>query len=285
MLKISLFFILIINVVLSQTQNFTDLRSAENRIKFGRHLYITKDYLRSVEELKSFLRLKSDDTVRFQMAKSLQKIGRYSESADYFKSLFFSDISNQAKTEFFRSKYLNDNISDFYFNSEIASYLPENNENQLDRLKLFSRLLHEKNFTDSSALENTFPDSLHESLKKFYFRKNNPDYKSPVKAALLSSIMPGLGKIYADEVGDGITALLVTGLLTFLAYDNFNADHEIRGWIFTGLAAYFYAGNIYGSAAAAQYYNAGVRFNFENDLKIFLNDHKLFLSEYDYWSK
>ncbi len=277
--------IIFLNVAFSQPADSDNFFSAANREKFEKYLYCTKDFIRASSELKSYLRLQSNDTVRFQMAKSLQKLERYSESADYFKTLFFSDFSEQAKTEFFRSKYLGGNTSDFYFNSEIESYLPKNNSDQIHRLEIFSRMLHQNSFTDSSALINAFPDSLHDRILTFFVRKNKPEYKSPVKAALMSSILPGLGKIYADQIGDGITALLVTGLFSFLAYDNFNADHQIRGWIFAGLAAYFYAGNIYGSAAAAQYYNAGVRFNFENDVRIFLNEQNLFLNEYDFWCR
>ena len=56
-------------------------------------------------------------------------------------------------------------------------------------------------------------------------------------------------------------------IFSFLAYDNFRADHDFRAWLFTGLAAYFYAGNIYGAAAAVQQYNAGIKLSFENDVK------------------
>ena len=59
--------------------------------------------------------------------------------------------------------------------------------------------------------------------------------------------------------------ILFTGVFTFLAVNNFRNDHPTRGWIFSGLAAYFYAGNIYGSAAAAQNYNAAVKFTFDTE--------------------
>jgi hypothetical protein len=88
--------------------------------------------------------------------------------------------------------------------------------------------------------------------------------------------------MYVGEWGDGITALLVTSLFAFLAYDNFQADHTTRAWIFTGLGAFFYAGNIYGSIASAQIFNASIEFEFNGGLNLFLEQKNYFLPEYDF---
>ena len=63
---------------------------------------------------------------------------------------------------------------------------------------------------------------------------------------------------------------LLTGLFGYIAYTDFKADHKVRGWIFSGVAAFFYAGNIYGSAASAQIYNAKIKFDFESEVQNFL---------------
>ena len=49
-----------------------------------------------------------------------------------------------------------------------------------------------------------------------------------------------------------------------------------------GFAAFFYTGNIYGSVAAAQIFNARIDFEFQNGLKIFLEQENYFLPEYDF---
>ena len=85
--------------------------------------------------------------------------------------------------------------------------------------------------------------------------------------------------MYVGEWGDGIMALITTGLFAFLAYDNFRADHNTRAWIFTGLGAFFYAGNIYGSVAAAQIYNAKIAFEFEDCLNLYLEHKNYFTPE------
>jgi len=120
------------------------------------------------------------------------------------------------------------------------------------------------------------------SVSTFYDYKVEPPYKSPALAGIFSAIIPGSGKMYVGEWGDGITGLIVTGLLTFLAYDNYEADHTTRAWIFTGLGAFFYAGNIYGSVASAQIFNARIDFEFKNGLELFLEQKNYFLPEYDF---
>lgn len=132
-------------------------------------------------------------------------------------------------------------------------------------------------FPDSNNFFSAFEDSSKSDIRKFYLSKKYPEYKNPTTAALLSAILPGLGKIYTNNISDGITSLIATGLLTYLSINNFQNDHQFRGWLFAGLAAFSYAGNIYGSAASAQIYNAGIRFNFESEVKTYFEKRNYLL--------
>ena len=152
-------------------------------------------------------------------------------------------------------------------------------------MKQISLLKEDNILPNTNEIVNLFSENDKIELIKFYLRKQNPEYKSPTTAALLSTVVPGLGKIYAGEIGDGITSFLFTGVLGFLAYDNFRANHDFRAWLFTGLAAWFYGGNIYGSAAAVQNYNAGIKFNFQNDFDVYLNSKNYFFPTYDFLNK
>ncbi|HEY6438358.1 MAG TPA: hypothetical protein VIY47_17360, partial [Ignavibacteriaceae bacterium] len=131
-------------------------------------------------------------------------------------------------------------------------------------------------------LLNQFDLPQRNQIETFIDLSENPDYKSPALAGILSAVIPGSGKMYVGEWGDGITGLLITGLFAFLAYDNFKADHTARAWIFTGIGAFFYAGNIYGSIASAQIFNARIDFDFNNGLKLFLDQENYFLPKYDF---
>lgn len=282
---IKAFLIFLLSLVLTKAQT-NDLFTPQNRLNFGNHLFNDKDYLRAIGEFKNYLRSTNNDTVKFKMAFALSEMQRFQEAADNFKGLFFtSSLSEEAKFEFFKTNFLSEDSKTFRDIINDSPFLPEKYSQNINQLKQISLLKEENLLPDSNEISNLFSENEKIELIKFYLRKKNPEYKSPGTAALLSAIIPGLGKIYAGETGDGITSFLFTGLLSFLAYDNFNADHDFRAWLFTGLAAWFYGGNIYGSAAAAQNYNAEIKFNFQNDLNIYLNSKNYFFPKYGFLNK
>ncbi|MGD8305909.1 MAG: hypothetical protein PVF17_04580, partial [Ignavibacteria bacterium] len=125
-------------------------------------------------------------------------------------------------------------------------------------------------------------DSEDEKISSLYDWKQNPPYKSAVLAGILSALIPGSGKIYAGQIGDGIVGFLTSALFSFIAYDNFKAGHDTRGWIWAGVAGLFYAGNVYGSIAAAQIHNARITFEFNENLNVYLNDKNFFIPEYEF---
>lgn len=96
-----------------------------------------------------------------------------------------------------------------------------------------------------------------ENLKKYDRHIRAHRYKSPLKAGLMSAILPGLGKIYADRKAQGFSAMFVTLTMGGLAVENVFRS----GWkspqsiLFSGLFSVFYIGNIYGSVFAVKYVN------------------------------
>lgn len=101
-------------------------------------------------------------------------------------------------------------------------------------------------------------------------RADSLKFKSRTLAGGLSAIIPGLGKMYCNRFGDGVYSLLITGLLTWQAYDGFEEDgsSSTRGWIFAAVGGAFYLGNIYGAAVAAGMYNCRLHNEFVKGLKI-----------------
>lgn len=82
-------------------------------------------------------------------------------------------------------------------------------------------------------------------------------FKSPFLAGTLSAIVPGTGKVYTKNTGDGIIAFLFVAGNAWQAYRGFSQSgvNSAYGWIFSTLSASFYIGNIFGSAKAAKVYN------------------------------
>ncbi len=91
-------------------------------------------------------------------------------------------------------------------------------------------------------------------------RRAMADLKSPLKAGLLS-LLPGAGKIYAGRTKDGIYSFLLIAVSAWQAWQGFSKEgiSSVKGWTFAGLGLFFYAGNIYGSVAAARIHNLQVR--------------------------
>ena len=85
----------------------------------------------------------------------------------------------------------------------------------------------------------------------------NENYKSPILAGLLSSIIPGLGKFYVEKNSQGLYPLLYTSLATYMSYKSTTNENKnfLKTSTYGGLAISFYLGNIYGSYSAAKIYN------------------------------
>jgi len=257
-----------------------DFHSRENLKKFADYLFCEGDYLRAIEQYGLLKDHSASDTTDFKMMLGYSKLGLYKESNKYFNGI-------DDKSNFYSDAYLLSLKNELLIEPKL---IIASNDQSLDsiQLKSFRKLttismLYEVEF--NILRENfisTFDEDERNAVASFYDFKVDPHYKSPALAGILSAIIPGSGKMYVGEWGDGVTALVVTSLFAFLAYDNFRADHTTRAWIFTGLGAFFYAGNIYGSIASAQIFNAKIEFEFNEGLNLFLENNNYFLPVYDF---
>ena len=265
--------------VLSQSTSF-DFHSTENIKKFADHLFCEGDYLRAIEQYDLINHELDNDTIEFKVMLGYSELGLFQESNEIFegvnlKSIFYPDayllsMKNKLLIEPELIKASNNLSFD-------PAYIKS-----INKLTTISMLYDDEFNITREKFISPFNEEEQNSVSSFYDYKVEPPYKSPVLAGVFSAIIPGSGKMYVGEWGDGITALVVTSLFAFLAYDNFNADHTTRAWIFTGLGAFFYAGNIYGSIASAQIFNAKIDFEFNDGLKLFLEQKNYFLPEYDF---
>lgn len=283
-LLITVFFILIpLTNVNCQPTSDGNIMSTKNRLRFGNNLYKDKDYLRASDEFKEYLKTETNDTIVFRLANSYFEIGRYTEAKDNFKGLFFgSKLSEEARLLFYESIFFQEDYKSLRELSERNNYHSLKYANEIERLKYTSYFLDNSILPDENVILKSFPDSVYNKLIEFYQLKKFPPHKSHTTAAILSALIPGAGKIYTGEIGDGITSFLTYGLFVFLMVDNFNSKHDTRGFIFGGLALLSYAGTIYGSAASAQIYNARIQFNLDRELKLFFEQRNYFLPKIDY---
>lgn len=276
--------IIIFMIILSSSKfaQQIDLQSPSNIKLFADYLFCEKDYLRAIDEYEKYLRTNEDDSIQFKIAFSFLEIGRYENAIEKFtKVKRTSSFYEASKIERLKLYFLlNDSL---HFISEADSIIKTESQFARNALKLKNiSLLLTKNPSSQNEFLSSFDVYEERDALNLYNQKIDPNFKSEMLAGILSTIIPGAGKIYTENYSDGITAFLLSGLFGYLAYTNFEHNHNFRAWIFTAVASGFYAGNIYGSIASAQIFNAKINFDFNNGVKLFLENNNYFMPDYDF---
>jgi hypothetical protein len=95
--------------------------------------------------------------------------------------------------------------------------------------------------------------------------------RSPVLAAIMSALVPGLGQIYTGRYSDGIQSLAIVGTLGFTSGVLFYSEQRQANpsyalpIIVTGLASVFYAANVYGAANGARMETVMQKYRYSGD--------------------
>ena len=115
------------------------------------------------------------------------------------------------------------------------------------------------------------PSALADDLKALTRQAKIMPRRSPVLAGLLSAILPGAGKLYADRPSDALFSLALVGSLATLSGLGFAEEGvgSVRGWTYGSLALLFHAGNIYGAVVAAGQYNQASEGRIESQALVF----------------
>ena len=256
-----------------------NLFSHPNIKKFADYLFCQHDYLRASIEYEQYLKNSFNDTVAFKNGLANLAIGNFGNASKKFLNIpQNSAFYNLSKLEYLQANFRTGNFNSYRnlygslnLNSDYKFFF------KARELYNFSFLFSDVPLPQKKIFLNSFTIEEQNKVSEFYNWKSNPPYKSSLTAALLSTVIPGLGKIYTHKYSDGFFAFITVGLLGYLAYADFHANHNFRGWLFSALGAGFYGGNIYGSAASAQIFNAKIKFQFFNDLKNFLEEHNYFV--------
>lgn len=279
MRNILLIIFLIQLLIYPQSTSF-DFHSPKNIKLFADYLFCEGDYLRAIEQYELIKDQFPSDTTNFKIMLSYSGLGLYQKSNEMLKTISSESSLYPDACLFSVKNELLLTLKPIEYQQ--TSSFNASHQISLSRLLTISTLYTDEPMLNKSDFISVFSSSQQKTVSMLYDYKFNPPYKSPAWAGIYSAIIPGSGKMYVGEWGDGITSLLLTSLFAFFAYDNFNANHDTRAWIFTGIGAFFYAGNIYGSIASAQILNARIDFDFKNGLNLFLEKENYFLPDYDF---
>ena len=187
----------------------------------------------------------------------------------YQKSLFLAGISHSylKQTEKARKVFLS---------------IPPNDTTTtaVKTFELAGVALLQRKLTDFDSLSKYFSTQYYPLQKQ---QSNFKDYreiiqqqrrKSPLKAALLSAIVPGAGKLYVGgQLGQGIATFLQNAILGLQAYEGFRKGgiSSPRFIIYGSLFTLFYVGNIWGSALSVKIKRQ--EFNDKTDEQILFDMH------------
>ncbi len=121
----------------------------------------------------------------------------------------------------------------------------------------------------NSDITDFYGTNRHTELSNLTGSMMNRRFKSPVLGGALSALVPGLGKVYAGRWSDGVSSFITVGGNAWIAYEGFRdkGGDSLRGWLFAGLGAVFWAGNVYGSVVAVRLRNVQIHESINADVR------------------
>lgn len=267
-------FILLTCLTSITAQNF---HSPQNKKLFADHLFCEGDFLRAVLEYQEYPDHIANDTILFKTAYGYKNLERFDEAEIWFNSIPESSVFYDNSKLLFLEALVKQKKFEFVIQQETAA-------TGIDELKIIylSNLINSNIVIDKHKFISAFKDEEVKEVRKFYEYKIDPPYKSPVAAGILSALIPGSGKIYTGQLSEGLTAFVITSLFAFISYNNFAHDHNVRGWLFAGAGAMFYAGNVYGSAVSAENYNIKIDYEYNRNVLDYLDSKKYYTDDFNF---
>ena len=245
--------------------------SPENVRKFADFLYEQGDYLRAASEYQRYLFYQpaEDDQIYYQIGLCYRLGGKSEKAIRTFETFLHtspdSQLTNGARYHIGVSYFLMDQFQQAVNYLDVA--LPDIADLHLRAVSqelIGLSYLMQKRWLEAGKTFNELRESdvaeVRENARQYQnyaMQGTQLPNRSPFLAGILSTIVPGAGRLYTGRIGDALTSLFTVGLTGWQAYDGFRRDgfSSAKGWGFGALSGIFYAGNIYGSVISARVYN------------------------------
>ncbi len=204
------------------------------------------------------------DSVNFLFGKTYYLNQELDKASNYFDKLRDTNLPLRTETSFFNA-FCAANILDYSKSQALLASIETNDSLKLGlknleiaAINLLSRDL--KSF-DNNASQFQYKYFQYSQQEKSFIDIRNDlasrNKKSPLLAGIMSSIVPGSGKIYAGKVGVGIGTMLTTTVLGLQTWEGYRKDgaESARFIIFGSLLSMFYISNIWGSVFTVKFAN------------------------------
>ncbi len=263
-MKIPFFILGFIVLFLSENQSQVILNFSPE-MRFVTYLIDKSEYKNAIHlmkkiELKTLTHTQSD-SLNYYLGWSYNKnkindssalyFGKVSETSSfYFKSNFYQTL-NYIDTKKYEEGTL------------VLNALKTDTNENYKQLKFFEEAgisLLKKDYTLFDSLSSKFNYAYspiseeQQELTEYSRQMKKYKKKSPLVAALLSTAIPGLGKIYAGKKGQGLSAFFTCVVFGAIAAENIvkSGYKSPQSIVFESLFSMFYIGNIYGSALSVK---------------------------------
>jgi hypothetical protein len=250
---LSLFLILLLTNSVAMAQ---DLFDCTRTARYARYLFEAQEYDKAANEYERLQIICDSSVVIPQLFAAYRRGGQYSRLNQRIGQLF--PLVNQSPAFVSLERLKLALLTERY--AQADSLMTESTTCPAD--EIYYRLKHQ-------VLTNQWPKARHQlTLLDTGRVANQRDWatlirqgeeyraKSPLLAASLSVIVPGLGKGYARDWKDAVVSLIFVGSFSYQAYRSFNRQpNGAMGWALATVGAGFYLGNIYGAYKSARQYN------------------------------
>lgn len=278
MIKARIFLSVLLITALFPILKATDVNRQKVK-QFAEYLYKNGDYSRASYEYLRVLHMFENDqseTLKLNLiiGKCFGYVDDYKNASKYFNVCLDSgtdnDVTNEAVIHMgwmlFKQGNYNDSIS------FLRVKKPSSNNPLINTLVL-ADLLCSGDISKSEELIKSYKNEERPYIKpfeKYLGILKNIKKKSPVKAGLMSGILPGSGRIYSGRVTEGLISMASFFATSYLAYEGFRDQgiKSFRGWLFGSIGAFLYIGNIYGSVVSARITNQKIDNNYKKGIEI-----------------
>jgi tetratricopeptide (TPR) repeat protein len=262
------FILVALNPFFCNSQNLYNMEQSQ---KYAEYLFSSRQHILAAEEYERLIYFDENNvSYKYKLIKSYRLSGNLNSGINRIYSFYGNSLNTMPQslaTEFFKMQLLTDSLS------VAEKFIQQSNTLSSENKTIFQcySLLLKGDYNEAGMYVKKAADN------DFIFPSNililtgkaeKTKFKSPFLAAGFSAIIPGTGKFYTKNWSDGIVSMLFIAGNAWQAYRGFS-EHGIKsgyGWVFTGISASFYIGNIFGSAKAANRYNKNKKNEIDNQI-------------------
>ena len=255
MIKKLLFFFFLLGTLIrvNAQENLFDL---EHSRKFAAYLLESGQYENATREYERVLFLDgNDENAKLNLLKSYRLSTKYLDGIQRAYSLYDSVQAMPRSHALEFSKLMLNAEKD----AQAKTFWDESKSLTSDDKRLLTSTVYMFDYEFLKAqqalaeMANT-SNPLYQNYISIIDQASSEHMKKPFVAGFLSTMVPGLGKVYTGDWKDGIVSFIFTAGMGFQAYRKFSkfGVNNYRPWVYTAIGSGFYLGGIYGSVKSAK---------------------------------